>query len=105
MVPEHPSTPRLSSIAMEILSYLDSHPLPQDTVEGIAEWWLLEKRIRRPTTQVQRAVGQLQAEGLLAARTGTDGRVHYRLNPRKRRAVALLLRRYIGRNAGPDRTR
>ncbi len=76
---------------MEILSYLNSHRLAQDTLEGIAEWWLLEKRIRRPTTQVQRAVEQLQAEGLLAARSGTHGRVHDRLNPRKRRTVALLL--------------
>ncbi len=105
-LPEHRSTQtRLSSIAMEILAYLDSHPLAQDTLEGIAEWWLLEKRIRRPTTQVQRAVGQLQAAGLLVARTGTDGRVHYRLNPRKRKTVALILRSSIGRNEGPARKR
>ncbi len=95
-LPEDRSTqPRLGPIAIQILSYLAAHPAAQDTVEGIAEWCLLEKRIRRPSTQVRRAVEQLQAEGLLAARTGTDGRARYRLNPRKRRTVALMLRSSI----------
>ncbi len=103
---EHRSTPtRLGPIAIQVLQYLSAHPEAQDTVEGITEWWLLENSIRRATIEVQQALAQLQAEGLVLGRSGGDRRVHYRLNPRKRRAVALLLRRYIGRNEGPDRTR
>lgn len=56
-----------------------------DTVEGIAEWWQLEQRIRRGITEVKKALEGLVAQGMVLERTDRDGRVHYRVNPRKKR--------------------
>lgn len=67
-------------IEREILGYLSNHPAAQDTVEGIAEWWLLERWIRREAGQVEVALEHLVARGKIAKRTGPDGRAHYRLN-------------------------
>lgn len=61
-------------------------------MEGIVEWWLLEQRIKRATTQVKTALAQLVAEGLVIAREGTAGRVYYRVNRQKLCEIRRLLR-------------
>ena len=85
-------TPRRSPIFYQILAYFADHPQAQDTVEGIVEWWLLEQRIKRASTQVKAALAQLVAEGLVIARKGTAGRVYYRVNRLKLREIRRLLR-------------
>jgi DNA-binding MarR family transcriptional regulator len=87
----HPSSVRLGPVALQILAYLSSHREAQDTVEGIAEWWLLEKRIRHDIPEVKQALAELAAHGLVLERRGRDGRIHYLLNPRKRRTFAQHL--------------
>ena len=71
-------------MALQILAYLNMHREAQDTVEGIAEWWLLEQRIRRVTKEVKKALVELVACGLVLERDGHDGHVHYCLNPETR---------------------
>lgn len=83
---------RRSPIFYEILAYFADHPQAQDTVEGIVEWWLLEQRIKRASTQVKTTLTQLVAEGLVIPREGTDGRVYYRVNRQKSREIRRLLR-------------
>lgn len=86
-----PPSVRLGPVALQILSYLSTHPNAQDTVEGIAEWWLLEQRIRHVSRHVKQALAELVAQGMVLERTGEDARVHYRLNPRKRKTLAQVL--------------
>ena len=62
----------------EILDYLARHPQAQDTVEGIAEWWILEQRAQASAVQVKAALERLVARGLVSAQTSRDGRVFYR---------------------------
>jgi hypothetical protein len=81
----------LGPLALQIMAYLSTHRDAQDTVEGIAEWWLLEQRIRNVITEVKKALAELVAHGLVLERKGRDGRVRYRLNPRKQRTAAHLL--------------
>lgn len=88
-------------LAPRILAYLQSHPTAQDTVEGIAEWWLLEERIQRRVTEVQATLDRLVKRGWLLARQGTDGRIHYRLNPEREAEIRESLR---GRPRGPGST-
>lgn len=86
-----PSSVSLGPVALQILSYLSTHPHAQDTVEGIAEWWLMEQRVRRMIGEVEQALAELVAKGILLERKGRDGRAHYRLNRRKRAEAAALL--------------
>jgi hypothetical protein len=81
----------LGPVALQILSYLRTHQNAQDTVEGIAEWWLLEQHVRYLRGQVKQALAELVAQRMVLERTGRDGRVHYRLHPRRIRAVSRVL--------------
>jgi hypothetical protein len=69
-----------SPIERQILDYLSERPTAQDTLRGIAEWWLLKQTIAQTTAEVEAAVTKLVAEGKLSVRTGPDGRVHYYKN-------------------------
>jgi hypothetical protein len=86
-----PRCVRLGPVALQILSYLSRHPDAQDTVEGIAEWWMLEQRIRLVINEVKKALAELVGQGMLIERTGSDRRVHYRLNPRKKGTITCHL--------------
>ena len=86
-------------ISREILCYLTEHPMAQDTLEGIVEWWLLEQEIQRRTTKVQAALAHLIDQGLVLERTGRDERKHYRLNRRKMNTVHALLKAGAGDTA------
>lgn len=70
-------------LCRDILSYLLDNPQGQDTLEGIAEWWLMEREIRREVRRVRRALVLLIDDGLLVEKTGADGTVRYRLNPER----------------------
>jgi hypothetical protein len=80
-------------IAYEILAYLIDNPNAQDTLEGIVEWWLLERTIKQQTLAVEEALSMLVAERLVLARRGIDSRTYYKLNSRRRRKIRLLLQR------------
>ena len=79
------------SLADEVLSYLSQHPEAQDTVEGIAEWWLLEQRVRHSVTDVAAALVEFEAQKLVVTRRGVDGRIHYRVNPKKKQEIRKRL--------------
>ena len=68
-----------SSIAREILAYLAEHPDAQDTAEGIAQWWLLERRIQQEVPQVKAALTELTESGLIRKRQGKDSSTRYRI--------------------------
>jgi hypothetical protein len=80
-----------SSLAREILSYLSEHPQAQDSLEGVMQWWLLEREIRRWTVQVRSALAELVAEGLVLERTVESGRTLYRINSQKLNEVRSFL--------------
>ena len=76
---------------MKVLSYLAEHPLAQDTLEGIVEWWLLEQQIQHWTPNVEAALASLIKQKLVLERKGQDRRSHYRLNRRKLKAIRKSL--------------
>ena len=78
-------------IAHEILAYLSENPGAQDTVEGIAEWWLLERCIRQRLDEVQKALAQLVDVGFVTERMGADSRVRFQLNSDKLPEIQALL--------------
>ena len=77
--------------AYQILAYLRDNPDAQDTLEGIVEWWLLERMIKNNTAKVREALSYLLAQGLVTARSGIDCRTHYAVEKSKRKEIERLL--------------
>jgi Fe2+ or Zn2+ uptake regulation protein len=48
-----------------ILAYLAERSQAMDTVEGIAEWWLLRQRVIFAVQQVERVLQQLKSREIL----------------------------------------
>lgn len=57
--------PDKTRIAHEILAYLVEHPEAQDTLEGIVQWWLLERKIKYQEILVKEALTKLVQDGYL----------------------------------------
>jgi len=67
-------------VARAILQYLHEHPDAKDTLEGIAQWWLIHEGIERKIKEVERAVSILLDQGLVIE-VRRDGLMpYYRLN-------------------------
>jgi len=73
---------RQSRVAQAILDYLRKHPEAQDTLAGIAQWWLPAQGIKNQTTSVQEALDELVAEGLISEHRGSDAQISYRITQR-----------------------
>jgi hypothetical protein len=69
-----------SKIGNEILTYLVDHPNARDTLEGIVDWWLLERQIKFQTARVKQALSDLVARGLIFEKKGSNSQIHYRVN-------------------------
>ena len=54
-------------VAKAILAYLDDHPHASDTLEGIAEWWLMRHQVRVTVGTLERALQRLSEQGILEA--------------------------------------
>ena len=80
------------SLTDEVLAYLVQHPQAQDTMEGIAEWWLLEQRIHSAVADVEATLRELVGYDFLVVRQSRDGRTYYGLNRAKEREIRRHLR-------------
>ena len=76
----------------EVLAYLLRYPQAEDTVEGIAEWWLPTGGNRHAVSDVEAALSQLVGAGFLVARQCGGGRIYYRLNRDKEQEIRWRLR-------------
>lgn len=80
-------------IGREVLAYLAEHPDSQDTLEGIVEWWLLEREIKHQTALVREALAELVERGLVVERRRADARSSYQVNHARLREIRELLAR------------
>jgi hypothetical protein len=81
----------LSQLAREILAYLVEHPRAQDTLEGIMEWWLLERDLAEQAAKVRLVLEELVEQQLLEELAGLDRRVRYRLNAARSEEIMALM--------------
>ena len=72
---------REKELADAIMAYLTEHPDAADTLEGIAEWWLMRQRVRVEVDSLQNALDQLTETGYLEA-SGESDNPRYRLRGR-----------------------
>ncbi|HWN98548.1 MAG TPA: hypothetical protein VNS63_04695 [Blastocatellia bacterium] len=78
-------------MARDVLTYLVNNPDAQDTLEGIAEWWLLERKIESRTAKVKEVLAGLVAKGLILERRGSDSRLRYLINTDSEDEIRALL--------------
>jgi len=89
-----------SQIKHEVLAYLAEHPEAQDTLEGIIEWWLLEREVKRQTRLVKEALADLLAAGLVVECRGSDARARYQVNRARLREIRELIEQKESRIRG-----
>lgn len=75
--------PDKSQLVHEILAYLAEHPDSQDTLDGIVQWWLLERKIKYQTTLVADVLASLVHQGFILEQKKPGRPASYRLNPQK----------------------
>jgi hypothetical protein len=83
--------PLPNDIARAILGYLARNPQAQDTLEGVAQWWLLDRMVEREVANIEQTLATLVGMGLLIANDDRTSRRHYRLNPARFEEVIALL--------------
>ncbi len=88
--------PGKSQIAVEILSYLDENPEAQDTLDGVIQWWLLERKIKYQITLVKEALSELVKDGLVVEKESLDSQTRYQVNRQKREEIRTILKARAG---------
>lgn len=79
-------------IAYGVLKYLAENPNAQDTLEGIVEWWLLERLTKNHAARVKEALAELVVGELILERRGKDSRTYYKINRRKLNEITAFLK-------------
>jgi len=79
-------------LGLAILRYLESHPEAKDTLEGIAQWWLMQERSKRMLGDVERAAAWLCSQGLILETQRPGVPPYYQLNPQKREEISKILK-------------
>lgn len=80
-----------SEIAREILAYLSDHPASGDTLEGVAQWWLMERKIKYHISLVKEALAYLVERGLVLEIGRNESNPNYKLNHNKKDDITGLL--------------
>ena len=62
-----------------------------DTLEGIVQWWLLDRGIKQNLIEVRGALDELSERQLVLESRSADQKVHYRINQSKRNEIVALL--------------
>jgi hypothetical protein len=85
--------PNKAGIAHEILAYLLDHPDAQDTLDGVVEWWLLERKMKYQIALVKDALAELVKNGLILEHKSRDSRVYYQANRGRLKEIPSMLKR------------
>ncbi len=90
-----------SQTAYEILSYLAEYSRAQDTLDGIIEWWLLERSVKHQIAKVKDALAALVKDGLVLEHRKQNLPTRYGVNLDKVTEIRAILKK-VG--AGANRT-
>jgi hypothetical protein len=80
-----------TDMARAILRYLQGHPDAKDTLEGIAQWWLLKEWTERKYYQVESSLSDLVSRGLVIERRREGMPPYYWLNRAKQNEISQFL--------------
>ncbi len=71
------------SATIEILGYLTERPRAGDSLDGIAEWWVLSRCVEHRLAEVREALSELVQRGFVTECVLKDTTRLYRLNEDK----------------------
>jgi hypothetical protein len=80
-----------TEIARAILQYLQGHPDAKDTLEGIAQWWLLKEWTEKKYQQIETSLSHLVSRGLVIERRREGMPPYYWLNHAKQDEISRIL--------------
>lgn len=86
-------------VSLKILNYLAENPKAGDTVDGILQWWLLDRAIIEEEDRVGRALNRLVERNLIVTVQAPDSRLHYQLNAERIEETRKLIREAKNRRA------
>ncbi len=89
--------PEKDEIAREILAYLRDHPDAEDTLEGIVQWWILERKIKYQKVLVQKAIDNLTKSNLVIEQKKKNIGCCYRINRSKNNEITTFLKKQNSR--------
>ena len=78
-------------LSHEILVYLMEHPQARDTLDGIVEWWLMERKIQYQKGAVKMALADLAGRGFVLEKKNNISKSQYGLNESKRKEIQIFL--------------
>ncbi len=73
---------REEEMANAIVEYLAKHPQASDTLEGVAEWWIMRQQVRAEVNRLKKVLHRLKESGVLEE-IGEDDNPRYRLKARE----------------------
>jgi hypothetical protein len=76
-----------SELRSLVIGYLDDHPTAMDTLDGIAEWWVLRQHIEIEVRRVSRVLDALVTDGILEEHNQGGIRFYRRAKPVRRRGL------------------
>jgi len=85
---------RRSQVIRAILEYLSKNPHAQDTLLGIAQWWLPQQQVKTNIATLNEGLTELVSKGLILQSKGKDSQIHYRVNKRKLGQITAMLTKH-----------
>ena len=82
----------MDEIGLEILTYLLNNQDSRDTLEGIIQWWLLERYIRQKITLVRKVLLELVSQGLIVEINNPNTQTSYQINKDKIQEIREALK-------------
>ena len=81
------TAPEDLKLAYTVLNYLNKHPSSKDTLEGIAEWWVLRESIDQTVDELNRALEYLRSENLIQVNSHQNHHKYYQINAKKKEEI------------------
>lgn len=80
--------------AYSILNYLVKCPSAKDTLQGIAEWWLLKEQIDQAVEKVSKALDFLVSKGFVIVKRCQYQERYYQINVEKIEEIRNIVSSY-----------
>lgn len=80
-----------TEITRAILHYLQVHPEAKDTLEGIAQWWLLKEWTERNFLEIEAAISDLVTRKIVVEQRRSGQPPYYWLDHNKRDEIIRIL--------------